>query len=170
MLVPDPVVLAFGAALVAGLAWAVRSDVMRRTIPNRLCLALAVAGLGYALVGGQPGSPWVAVALAAAVLLGGMVCFAFGWFGGGDVKLAAALTLWAGPAVAMEFLFVAALAGAGLAVATLLLRAFPVPYVSTSALVVDPRPERGTPAAEGMPYGLAIAAGGVFILYRMLAG
>jgi Flp pilus assembly protein protease CpaA len=36
--------------------------------------------------------------------------------------------------------------------------------------VVDPRPDRGPSAAQGMPYGLAIAAGGLFILYRMLVG
>ena len=70
--------------------------------------------------------------------------FRLGILGGGDVKLLAAAALWLGAAALMPFLMATALAGGLLAVAFL-----------AWALV---RRDRGRVA---LPYGIAIAAGGV---------
>src|SRR3546814_1397676 len=50
--------------------------------------------------------------MVAAIVLGlGILAFARGWFGGGDVKMLAAVSLWAGPAHLSLLLLVTALAG-----------------------------------------------------------
>ena len=159
-------VVAFGACLL----WAVWTDVRTRTIPNAVSLAVVALYAGFALAGGVDGAWWVGPAVAAAILVAGMGCFAMGWFGGGDVKLLAACGLWAGTAQLMPFLLVTALVGAVLALLTLAARARPIPYLTTNALFIGPQTDGRAATADGIPYGLAIAAGGLWILYRMLAG
>ena len=94
--------------------------------------------------------------------------------GGGDVKLLAALAVWAGTAEALRFLLVTALAGGGLALAWLwycrigwaalapLRAAFGGPAVLSS---FDP----AAAMDRGLPYGVAIAAGGGWLWLRLFA-
>ncbi len=56
-----------------------------------------------------------AIGCAAAVFLGGAVLFARGYLGGGDVKLLAAATLWAGPAGTPTLLMLTGVLGGALA-------------------------------------------------------
>jgi prepilin peptidase CpaA len=67
--------------------------------------------------------------------------------GGGDVKLAAALALWFSPAATIRFLIIMSLAGGVLTLALLMLQKV--------------RRKDGPPK---VPYGVAIAFGGLFIL------
>lgn len=163
--------LYLAVAIVFGmLALAAASDVASRRIPNALPIVIAasflVAGVAAPdrvdLVGGL----WVAASIFAVGFLG----FVFGKIGGGDVKLMAAMGLWAGPALAVDFLVLTALAGGGLALLYLL------PELSYALRWIRATIERRAPQlrsvaiatdvkTEGLPYGVAIAAGGVFVLW-----
>lgn len=86
----------------------------------------------------------------------GALAFAAGAMGGGDVKLAAAASLFAGPALILDFITVTALVGGLLGVA--ILAGAPIgPVASTGDGTVRAR-LRGC-----LPYGPAIAAGGLWV-------
>lgn len=141
--------LALSIAAIGVFVWAAASDVATRRIPNRLVAALAALGLarlGLGLAAGA--SPLAATAdlgLGLAVFALGAVLFRFGVLGGGDVKLMAAGALWLGLGSAWTFLAGTALAGGALAVGM-------VTWLSVAG--------RGRPRPS-LPYGVAIAAGGV---------
>jgi prepilin peptidase CpaA len=100
-----PVGMAFGAA----------SDLLTMTIPNRLTLALAAAFLALAPFTGMDLATFgYHLAAAALVLAVAFTCFAFGWIGGGDAKLAAVIALWIGWSNALDFMLLASLLGGGL--------------------------------------------------------
>jgi len=86
----------------------------------------------------------------------GTLAFAVGAMGGGDVKLAAAASLFAGPALILDFVTVTALVGGVLGVA--ILAGAPIgPVASTGGSTVRTR-LRGN-----LPYGPAIALGGLWV-------
>jgi prepilin peptidase CpaA len=136
-------------ALAAILIVAAVIDVRTFTISNRLNLTVALGAPVYwasvAL------SPWpdVAVQLAGAATVFALLAAAFyaGMMGGGDVKLAAALALWFSPVSILKFLVLMSLAGG---VLTLIVLAW------HRARKREGRPE--------VPYGVAIAFGGLAIL------
>ena len=93
-------------AFVAGMAAAAGFDLAARRVPNRLTIGIFVGGiLARAILGGAGAAAWgLAGAAAGLGLL--IVPFAARWMGGGDVKLAAAIGAWLGPAgVAWAVLF-----------------------------------------------------------------
>jgi prepilin peptidase CpaA len=144
-------------ALCTLLIWAAASDVQRYVIPNRISLSLLVLYPGYALTL-SPTQIGVAAAIAAGVFLLGAVLFSYGIMGGGDVKLLAATSLWAGGAYFPTFLVLTVLAGGLLAVwwGPVLRYFFPAIAMAKSA--------NGRPA---VPYGVAIATGGVFVAMNL---
>ena len=79
------------------MAFAASSDLFTMTISNKLSLALAGSFFVLTLVIGMSW-PVIGMHLAAAtvVLVVSFAFFAFGWIGGGDAKLAAAIALWFG--------------------------------------------------------------------------
>jgi len=86
----------------------------------------------------------------------GTLAFAAGAMGGGDVKLAAAASLFAGPALILEFVTVTALVGGLLGVA--ILAGAPIGPVAPAG--------DGTLRARlrgNLPYGPAIAMGGLWV-------
>jgi prepilin peptidase CpaA len=137
------------ASLAALLVVAAVVDVRTFTISNRLNLTVALLAPLYWLSVELSIWPGVAVQLAAggAVFLVLAAAFYAGMMGGGDVKLAAALALWFPPASTLKFLVFMSLAGGLL---TLLL------LVWHRAKRREGRPE--------IPYGVAIAFGGLAIL------
>jgi prepilin peptidase CpaA len=160
MIVLSHASVALGAAVAAvALAWAAASDLSRYLIPNRVC---ALAALGYVVAApGLPFGGWLAgVGVGAAVLAFGALLFARGWVGGGDVKLAAAAALWAGPAFLSDFALVVSLTGAGLALAML-----------TPLRRLMPRPPGEAVAGfrQPMPFGVPLAAGGAWVVALQLA-
>lgn len=96
-------------------------DFRRLVIPNWLVLALCalwplhIATTGAVSLATTPASIFVA----GAVLASGALLFARGLIGGGDVKLLAAASLWAGPSGVMRLLLMTALCGGALALAFL---------------------------------------------------
>ena len=150
--------LAFLAAAVfpALVVFAAVKDTATMTIPNWLTIAAAAAFLPAALLAQLP---WPALALALGVglaaLVAGMIMFALGWVGGGDAKLFAACGLWLGGAATVPFLLWTALAGGALALGLLWGRRL----ASQMSLAGPFWLRRLLTEGEGVPYGVAIAAG-----------
>jgi len=112
------------------MAFAASSDLLTMTISNRLTLALAAGFAVLAVATGMDASE-IGLHLAAGgiVLVIGFGCFAMGWIGGGDAKLAAATALWLGFEHLMIYLLYASLFGGVLTVLLIQFRALPLPAV-----------------------------------------
>jgi prepilin peptidase CpaA len=140
-------------ALAAILIVAAVIDVRTFTISNRL--NLVVAGLAPAYWASIALSPWpgIAVQLAAGATVFALLAGAFyaGMMGGGDVKLAAALALWFPPIGTLQFLILMSLAGG----------------VLTLGIVIWHRIAKREGRPE-IPYGVAIAFGGLAILAQRI--
>jgi prepilin peptidase CpaA len=140
------------------LGWAAVSDLQRRVIPNRISVAILALYPAHALT--LPAAAiGPSVAVAVGVLIFGMFAFVRGWIGGGDVKLLSVAALWAGWPLAVELAVITSLFGAVLALSWIALaRYFPPLFPSIAA--ANGRTE--------MPYGVAIAAGGVYVAARLV--
>ena len=138
------------------LAAAVR-DATSFTIPNWISLALAAVFPAAALAAGVPIlTIGLHVAVAAAVLAAGMIMFALRWLGGGDAKLCAAVALWVGWPALINFGVGMGLAGGVLALLLLSMRSTQFrPLVLLGPAWLSRLSEPG----QGVPYGVAIAAG-----------
>ncbi|MBL8556880.1 MAG: prepilin peptidase [Phenylobacterium sp.] len=161
-MLPPLVVTALVLALPALALAAAVKDATTFTIPNGIPLALLVLFPVAALA---VGLPWAAfgwhVAVGAAVLVAGMAMFALRWVGGGDAKLLAAAALWVGWPGLLTLGLGAALAGGALAAFLILARSAPLRPV----LLMGPRwMTRLAEPGEGVPYGVAIAAGTLWAL------
>lgn len=136
-----PAIAFFSAAAV--------TDLRSRRIPNLLSVGLALVGFARIAAGlwtgGSTATAALDLAAALAVFALGAAAFQLRMLGGGDVKLLAAGALWLGAAALGSFLMTTALVGGVLAVAYLLRMRFFRP--------AGPEP--------GLPYGIAIAAGGI---------
>jgi prepilin peptidase CpaA len=126
---------------------AATTDAVERRIPNAVSAGLALAGVARLAValaaGGGFGAAGADLAAAAGVFLVGAGGFRFGLLGGGDVKLFAAGALFLGAADLPPYLTATALSGGLLALGFLLARRL--------GRLDDPT----------LPYGIAIAAGGL---------
>jgi prepilin peptidase CpaA len=132
-------------------------DVASFTIPNRLNLVLAAAYPLAALGLGRPlGEIGLCLAVGVAALVVAVAMFAAGWIGGGDAKLFAGAALWLGWPALASFAMVTALAGGGLALLLLSVRAtWLKPYLAGAPAWL----ERLTTTGQAAPYGVAIAFG-----------
>jgi prepilin peptidase CpaA len=143
--------------LPAFLAYAAVSDMLTMTISNRLCAAIALSFFAVALVAGLS---WPAIGMhvlaSFAMLAVTFGMFAAGWMGGGDAKLAAATALWFGFGGLLNYVVVASIAGGVLTLVILAARGLPVPAVAERW----PWYQRLHNAKSGIPYGIALAAGG----------
>ncbi|MBN3820406.1 peptidase A24, partial [Paraburkholderia sp. Se-20369] len=82
-------------------------DLRDRCLSNRAVLAFAMLYFVAAALAREGAAPFAGhVVLAAAMLLLFGAFRHAGWMGGGDVKLAAAVFLWAGPALAFPVLVI----------------------------------------------------------------
>lgn len=146
--------IALGLTLVA----AALIDIRTFTISNRLNAAVALGAPLYWWSTGLPLWPDAAIqaGIAAAVFAALALTFYLGVMGGGDVKLAAALALWFSPGSTLRFLVYMSIAGGLLTLVVLAAhRRWPDWQVDE-----DGRPR----ARPEVPYGVAIAAGGLAIL------
>jgi prepilin peptidase CpaA len=136
-------------ALAATLVVAAVIDVRTFTISNRLNLTVALAAPAYWLSVSLAPWPGMAIQIAAGVVVFVLLAGAFfaGMMGGGDVKLAAALALWFPPLLTVRFLVLMSIAGG----------------VLTLGILAWHRVRRREGRPE-IPYGVAIAFGGLAIL------
>lgn len=152
-------------ALLAVAAW---RDVAARVIPDAVSGALLLVGLAgrIALAGLPPAG--VSLGLALALFTALVALHAAGWLGGGDVKLAAGFAAGLAPQAVLPFLAATAISGGVLAGLHLLVRALPfrrrrpAPGFLLRRVV---RAEHWRIARRGsLPYGVAIACGGAWII------
>jgi prepilin peptidase CpaA len=142
------------------MAFAASSDLFTMTISNKVSLALAAGFLVMALaVGMGPAEIGMHFAAAAAVLLVAFAFFTQGWVGGGDAKLAAAVSLWFGFDHLLQYLVDAALLGGVLTFALINFRLLPLPpTIAGWPWVARLHEKKG-----GVPYGIALAAAALII-------
>ena len=154
--------------LIIALIFAVITDVARYEIPNTLPIVITVAFLAAA-IGEDADIRTIVFHLAAGmiVLIAFGVLFWKGWMGGGDVKLIAASAVWAGGNFLLQYLVVLALFGGVLALVVVLLRL----VAGDAARINRPWVQRLLTRRQGVPYGVAISATGLFLLpYFPLTG
>ena len=147
----------FGTLLVLLAATAIVEDVRRLTIPNWISIALVGAFFFYAALAQNPPPLLSHMLVAVAVFALGTLFFVRGWFGGGDVKLFAAVSLWAGPAQVLPLAVVMSLVGAVLSLLIIALRAWLRKDHARAARL--PFAAFAIWAEKGVcPYGVAIGA------------
>src|SRR5512139_754745 len=131
------------------LVWIAVQDVRTYTISDRLNLAIALLAPIYWLSAGVPLWPDAAIRVGVAVLV--FMLFAGSFYlnvmGGGDVKLAGALALWFTPYETLTLIVVMSIAGGLLTLVVL---------AGHHLRRKEGRPE--------VPYGVAIAVGGMWLL------
>ena len=142
------------------MAFAAASDLFTMTISNRVSLALAAGFLLLAMLGGMGLHDIMShVAAGAVVLVVAFACFAMGWVGGGDAKVAAAVALWFGFGHLLHYLLYASLFGGALTLLLLQFRQWPLPYL----LAGQPWLLKLHAKETGIPYGIALATGALMI-------
>lgn len=142
------------------MALAAAMDLLTMKIPNRLSAALTLGYFALALIAGRSfveiGQH---VVCGAAVLVLTFVMFQLRWIGGGDAKLAAATALWIGWSPLAEYGLSSAIAGGGLTLLILVGRRFALP----APLAAQGWIARLHNAKSGIPYGIALALGGLMV-------
>ena len=142
------------------MAFAAASDLFTMTISNRVSLALAAGFLVLAAVSGMSAYDILLhVGAGVTVLAIGFACFAMGWVGGGDAKVAAAAALWFGFAHLMNYLLYASLFGGALTLLLLQFRQWPLPV----SFAGQPWLARLHARETGIPYGIALAIGALTV-------
>jgi prepilin peptidase CpaA len=142
------------------MAFAAASDLFTMTISNRISLALAASFLALASMSGMALPEILSHAGAgAAVLALAFGCFAMGWVGGGDAKLAAATALWFGFGHLLDYLLYGSLFGGALTLLLLQFRQWPLPY----AFAGQPWLMKLHAKESGIPYGIALALGALVV-------
>ena len=135
--------------LAAMLAWIAVVDIRTYTISDRLNLAIALLAPVYWWAAGVPLWPDAAIRIGVGVAV--FVLFAGAFYlnamGGGDVKLAGALALWFTPFETLKLIVIMSIAGGLLTLVVLSIH--------------RTRKKSGRPE---VPYGVAIAAGGMWLL------
>lgn len=141
-------------------------DIKTYRIPNAVSLALLALYPFYALTSPHPVAPLQSLGVMAIVLAAGFALFQFKAMGGGDVKLITVAALFAGPQLALEFVLITTLFGGFIAILMLngpmrVALAFALDHVGSRQL-------RDALLTETIPYGVAIAAGGMFLTLRLV--
>lgn len=148
----------FAILLTAAMVAVIAYDVRHYIIPNALNVFILGA---YPFAAYLLGLDWPMALLAAGIaLLLGMGIFALGFMGGGDIKLLVVLVLWIGwDMAAVNFLFLTAIAGGALVIAVMLARFILPPLWRGRNLprLLSPK--------QPVPYGIAIAAGFIVVLW-----
>src|SRR6201986_2480198 len=142
------------------MAFAAASDLFTMTISNRVSLALIAGFLVLALLSGMGLYDILSdIGAGASVLTVAFACFAMGWVGGGDAKVAAAAALWFGFGHLLNYLVYASLFGGALTLLLLQFRQWPLPYPLVSQAWLLKLHSKDS----GIPYGIALAIGALMI-------
>ncbi len=141
--------LALLGLLAANLVWIAVVDVRTYTISDRLNIAIALAAPLYWWSIGLPLWPDAAIRVGVAVVV--FLLFAGAFYmnvmGGGDVKLAGALALWFTPFETLKLIVIMSIAGGIL-----------------TLIVLGVHRARKKTGRPEVPYGVAIAVGGMWLL------
>jgi prepilin peptidase CpaA len=132
-------------------------DVKTFRIPNMLVGGVALLGVVRLLVIGDPTAALCTVGASLVVFVVGFLLFWPGFCGGGDTKLLTAAALLIGYRDLYSFLLIMGICGAMLSVAVLFMR-------SSLPLWLGPSLAIRLSKVRSVPYGVAIAAGGITTL------
>src|SRR5258708_30849360 len=111
------------------MAFAASSDLFTMTISNRVSLLLVASFLVLAASSGMDLHAMLSHASAGlTVLVAAFACFAMGWIGGGDAKVAARVALGFGFGHPLDDLLYASLFGGALTLLLLQFRQWPLPH------------------------------------------
>lgn len=139
-------------------------DLRRLMIPNALTLSLCVLWPLYALTSPSLFSIAGSLICGLAVFLAGALAFSRGFLGGGDVKLLAVATLWAGPVGTPPLLVLTGVLGGMLALFLLMPPGAQIAALARTKLgPADVQANAGT--ATPVPYGIAIAAAAMIVVF-----
>ena len=153
-------VLGFAGLLVA----AAISDARSFIIPNRYCLAIALLYPAHVLSTGA-NVDWIgAMAIGMALLVVGFLLHLGRIVGGGDAKLVAAVALWAGTELLVEFLIITGVAGGAMALAIWIRHRMSRAASAGLFFLAPPDPNF---VKQPMPYALAIASGGLYVAFTL---
>jgi prepilin peptidase CpaA len=157
----------FSSIVIGALLYAAWMDLITRTIPNGACLLIAAVGLVGRVTNGTTALIWsLAVATALFCVLVGI--HSRGAIGGGDVKLLSSTALSLSPTGSLHLITATATAGGVLALVHMVLRLLPRPTPSSPHAPLLMRVgavERWRIHRHGpLPYGIAIACGGAWVL------
>ena len=149
---------------VGAVAVAMVSDLTRFEIPDSVALVLA-GGAVVALLadGGGLSRLLIHLAVAAGAFGLGLVLFMLGLWGGGDVKLMAALGLWLGWPLILPYLQLMVLLGGGVGLGLLVFRRLQLP----ASWLARPWLARLHAPDEGMPYGLALGGAALMMMAQL---
>jgi len=152
-------------AYMALLAVAAACDAYRFKIPNVISLCLVVTFVVGMCLQPFPVNWSSHIGSAALMLAVGLGLFGFGVLGGGDAKLITAVALWSGLDHLPQLLMYIGLAGGAV---TILLYVFRRVAFGFGTLDLGARQlvlPRVLVCGEQIPYGLAIAAGGIYLAF-----
>lgn len=150
----------FAVIFVISVVYAIVTDIAQLRIPNLVSIVLIAAFIPYIALGGTQ-TIWPHFAVAFAVFAVLFISFAMGWLGAGDVKFAAAVSLWAGPIHGPEFLVYFAILGGAFALLLLMLRSAQNNFPIIATLPVLQKMSgwaRNKILPYGVPLGLAALA------------
>jgi len=142
--------------LVALLLAATIQDAVQLKISNYICGAVLILAIVAMAMSGFRVSLWQNAVVFALILGVGMFLFERGMLGGGDVKLFAAVGLWADLGTAVWLIVSIAIAGGLLALTMIFLRSFVPAGLARRVKTLQPK--------AGIPYGIAITAGSLLML------
>jgi prepilin peptidase CpaA len=144
-------------------------DIVSRTVPNWMPLAIACLGTAASLATGRL---LISLGLGLAIFIAASICWRRGWMGGADVKLLGAIAIVLPPGMVASFVVAMSVAGAAHATAYMLAhRVVPPPsplpsppprarpLLSRALRAEQWRISRGGP----LPYACAIAFGFLFV-------
>jgi prepilin peptidase CpaA len=142
------------------MAFAASSDLFTMTISNRVSLLLVAGFFVLAALSGMDFHTLLShVGAGMVVLVAAFACFAMGWIGGGDAKVAAGVALWFGFSHLLDYLLYASLFGGALTLLLLQFRQWPLPHALGGQAWLLRLHDKET----GIPYGIALAVGALLI-------
>ncbi len=133
------------------------TDVRTFRIPNSFPLAIIVLYPTHVMTSPVPIDWTFSLLIGCALLVATGLLFAFNMMGGGDVKLLSVTAVWAGPEYIVLFIVATAIIGGVVSAARMLWVILARAGVEFSAV----------PLAR-IPYGIAIAGGGLLVAARLL--
>jgi prepilin peptidase CpaA len=100
-------------------------------------------------------------------LVGSLVLYRFRVMGGGDLKLMAAVALWIGIGELPQLVILTAMAGGAFALGLIVLRRLLTGALVAQSVFSQVTLPRLLLPGEKIPYGVAIAVGGIFLARKL---
>lgn len=151
------------------LTWAAINDSRHFIIPNRIPIAIAALYPAHVLASPIPVAWAYAIVIALVIFVLFAIFFHLNMMGGGDVKLMAATALWAGIHHALTLVVMTALIGGVFAFAMLVHARLFAPKAAEAGNATGWRARLIPTIRARVPYGVAIAGGGVFVAVRLFS-